>query len=363
MGEKRVVEDLLSRFEKHDIKFKESVLSLNDSISSKVPPVLFKGAGNAKLVIAVQLAFERSGDKSFPTAKAYQLANCDTRKYTNLLNKVRESLKIQQQVTFHSLAVANGCTMIIPRAEQLWNDFKEAYVQSLTASQQLNATAQLERPVWKAAVFWLACRNAKARAGRHSCVRIEKTTLQHQAFCSAADITRHVLKVESAIGGLRADDKAPKPAMPPPAPQRTTRSNPISTPPPKLSLGKSTSRTIRPSTVDTTPTIQSSEIRDNDTRKDNVPEDAESPPTEPSPRTLRKRRRSNDVETASAPKPQTPSRRSKKVAAVCGVVAPTSGLVSMVPFTSFKDSPRYHNFIKWKTEMIAQLTAQLRAQS
>ncbi|RUP51604.1 hypothetical protein BC936DRAFT_147074 [Jimgerdemannia flammicorona] len=171
-----------------DKKLAAKAQDLFNNISAKIPTTTFKKAPNAKPVSCIQLACEVLHIPFHPALPPHKLASCTPTIYSNILQTVRRELDLQINVTFDSLAIVFGCTTVVPQVEGLWAHFCERYIGTLNAAQVPAAKMELEKPVWKGAVFWVCCKAVT--------IRIDKDQLLSQCICPLADLNRQIKTIE-----------------------------------------------------------------------------------------------------------------------------------------------------------------------
>lgn len=156
-----------------------------EKCSSKVPAKAFDKGPNCKPVICIQLACERYchfwiGNAAVADAKslhtslgkldgwsdklAAQLAGCRVSAYKNTVSMVKRCLNEKTHVSFESLGVTFGCTQMIARVEQLWEEFSQKYISSLSAVKRKTASEQLQEGAWKPAAFYLCAKALGVRS-------------------------------------------------------------------------------------------------------------------------------------------------------------------------------------------------------
>ncbi|KAI9253435.1 hypothetical protein BDA99DRAFT_548261 [Phascolomyces articulosus] len=139
---------------KDDVQLQQRAEYFQRQLESNVPKKVFNAGPNCKTVLAIHMAFESLSRAGWDNRLAAQLAGCTKRAYENTVSIVRKTLQLQPTVTFESLGVTFGCTIMVSHVQKLWDSFSTAYISQMSGAQRRTAQQELDQPAWKGAVFY-----------------------------------------------------------------------------------------------------------------------------------------------------------------------------------------------------------------
>ncbi|KAI8092558.1 uncharacterized protein BX664DRAFT_327586 [Halteromyces radiatus] len=273
-------------------KLRERAGYYQGQCSSKVPTRTFSKGPNSQHVISIQLAYESLGMFGWNSKLAAELAGCNQKTYESTLSAVRKHLNLKSTITFDTLGVAFGSTILATHAQDFYTFFVEQHIAKLGPAQQVSAKEQLNSAIWKAAAFYV-CSKAVG-------TRLDKTKLQNLCTCGSIEFNKSVTLIQQECETKLEQLKKEFTVL-----TRSTRK-----------------RKATESVIEATNDNEGS-IKEKKTSKNN-----------------------NTTKTTIIPHSSTNNKKKNTV----------SGIVSMINLQDYRDSKKYKDYINWEQQIKQRLS-------